>query len=107
MKEDYFHVYGGVGEIFGLSTIRFGMKDIEVGLLNRKGFGITKLFYQDNIFAQAGGIINANASLGLFGGLGIEWDFWNFISLRTEANISHGFDNYASSEVILGLVVFW
>lgn len=106
--ESYFHVFYGAGEIYSTpGTVRAGRKNWEVGLLNQRSIGYTRLFYQDKYYAAAGAIFNQNGSLGTFGGVGMEWYFWKFFSFRGEANTSYGLDNYSHSEVVLGLTFAW
>jgi hypothetical protein len=106
-EEKYLHAYGALGEIYGPASVRFGTSEWEAGLLNRGSIGFGSLTYKDNQYLIFGPMINYNASFGLFAGVGIEWTFFGFSSIRLEANTGHALDNYSSSEVHIGASIYW
>jgi len=106
-EEKLFHAYGALGEIYGPASVRFGMSEWEAGLLNRGSIGFGGLTYKGNKYLIFGPMINYNASLGLFAGVGVEWTFFGFTSIRAEVNTGHALDNYSASEVHLGASLYW
>lgn len=106
--EKLFHVYGALGEVYGQSSIRAGMQDWEAGLLNRRSIGLAFLeYFGENAYIAYGPMIGLEVSPGAFAGLGWEWTFFGFSSLRVEANTGHSLDNFSSSEVNIGLSLYW
>lgn len=105
--EKLMHVYGAVGELYSPSSVRVGMSNWEVGMLNRSSFGFGAMTYKGNKYLIAGPMFNYNAALGLFAGVGVEWTFFGFSSLRAEINTGHGLDNYSASEMQIGLSLYW
>lgn len=106
-EEEIGHIYGALGEIYGQSSVRAGTDSWEAGLLNRKSLGIVFLDYSDSMYSAIGPIISFDVIPGLFAALGYEWTFWGFTSFRIEANTGHSIDNYSSSEINIGLSLFW
>lgn len=106
-EEKIFHVYGALGEIYGPASYRAGTSSWEAGLLNRRSIGFAFLEYNGSAYVAYGPILGLELSPGAFAGLGWEWTFFGFSSIRIEANTGHTLDNYSSSEVHLGLSLFW
>lgn len=106
-EEKVFHVYGALGEIYGQSSIRGGTSKWEAGLLNRRSIGFAFMEYSNSAYIAYGPMIGFEVSPGVFAALGWEWTFFGFTSLRIEANTGHSIDNYSSSEVNVGLSLFW
>lgn len=106
-QESIFHIYGALGEIYGQSSIRAGTSSWEAGLLNRRSIGWAKLDYSGSAYIAYGPMIGFEFSPGVFAALGWEWTFFGFTSFRIEANTGHSLDNYSSSEVNVGLSLFW
>ncbi len=106
-KEKFFHAYGALGEIYGPASVRFGTSEWEAGLLNRESIGFGSFTYKGNQYLIFGPMMNYNSSLGLFAGVGVEWTFFGFSSIRLEANTGHALDNFSSSEVHIGASIYW
>lgn len=106
-SERFGHIYIAGGELFGLSSVRVGGKSWEAGLLNRRSIGFVRVAYDNSLYLNYGGMINLNATPGIFGAMGYEKLLWNFLSLRAEINMGHAIDNYSSSEIHLGIGAFW
>lgn len=106
-EEKMFHVYGALGEIYGQSSIRGGTSTWEAGLLNRRSLGFVFMEYSSSAYIAYGPMVGLELSPGVFAALGWEWTFFGFTSFRVEANTGHSLDNYSSSEVNVGLSVYW
>ena len=101
------HVYVGATEVLGLASIRVGGPTWEAGFLNRSGIGFARILRKGGLYAMGGALYTVTSSVGLFGTMGKEWNFWNVMAFRIEANIGHSIDNYSSAEVQIGLSVGW
>lgn len=106
-NDKYFHLYGGFGELFSLSSWRVGQKTWEFGLLNQRSFGIVKTIYKEDLYLNYGPMVNQNGSPGAFAAFGYEKTFWKFCFARAEVNTGHALDNFSSSEIHLGLGIYW
>ena len=105
-----YSLFGGVGELFVPASVRIGIGNWEFGLLNKSSFGITKNFYLDNKYISLGPtLINERArwSLGFFGAVGVDFQFFNWLYFKTELNAARSFTNYGFGSALIGLGVYW
>ena len=105
-----FSLFGGVGELFVPSSIRIGLGSWEFGLLNKSALGITKNFYLDNKYISFGPtLINERArkSFGFFGAVGVDFQFFNWLYIKTELNAARSFTNYGFGSALIGIGVYW
>jgi len=105
--ENWGHLYVAAGSLYGLGSIRLGHKNYEIGMLNSHSFGACVLLRAGNPYAAFGAILNQNAFPGLYGGVGIIWDYFNHFNIRLELNGSSGFDGYSHGEGLVGAGVFF
>jgi len=105
-RDNYFHVFAAAGMLGSIGSIRVGIDEWELGLLNPRAVGFAKFFTSGSIYGGFGFVIlDANNSQGIFGGAGLMWDFWKIFSLRLEFNTSVAYDGFMSENALLGLAV--
>lgn len=105
--EKWAHLYVAAGALYGLGSVRLGHKNYEIGMMNPRAFGGAYMIRAGNPYVSFGAILNQNLIPGLYGGVGVMWDFFNHLSIRLELNGSSGFDGYSHSEGLLGLGVYF
>ena len=105
-----FSLFGGLGVAFLPASIRIGISNWEFGLLNKSATGVTKSFYSDNKYISFGPALideRAKRSFGFFGAVGVDFQFLNWLYIKTELNAARSISNYGFGSGLIGLGIYW
>jgi hypothetical protein len=103
-----FSLFYGWGELFNGKSYRAGFGSYELDYNLGQGLGIVKNFYSGNAYISFSPLfILKDSHLGLYGAVGYDFTFFNFLYIKTEFNTATSFSNYGASQAILGLGVYW
>lgn len=105
-----FRLLVGAGEGLGLGSIRFGFGSVDFGLLNKRAIGATTYFYSGRYYANLGPVWvsnNSSGGLGLFGAIGTDFKFFNFVYIKTELNSTVSINNYSYGSALVALGIYW
>lgn len=103
-----FRLMVGIAEGLRPLSYRIGFGSTDFGILNSGTIGITTHFSSNSFYISLGpAYIATNSSAGLFGAVGTDFKFFNFIYLKTELNTSISIKNYSVGSGMVGLGIYW
>jgi hypothetical protein len=98
----------GLGELYNVHSYRIGISSWEFGKMNNGVAAIAKNFYSGNSYVSFGpGITYGAGGAGVYGAVGYDFTFFDFLYLKTELNAAATFNNYNFGTAMIGLGVFW
>jgi len=102
------HIYLALGQIFTPASFRIGHKFIEAGVLNREAVGINVLYRSGISYVAFGPILDLRDGMpGLYGGVGLIFDFFRVFGIRLEFNGSYGGSAFGHGEGLIGTSFFY
>jgi hypothetical protein len=103
-----FSLFVGLGELYNVHSYRLGISSWEIGKMNNGVGAVAKNFYAGNSYVSFGPAITFGAGGGgVYGAVGYDFTFFNFLYLKTELNAAATFDNYNIGTAMIGLGIYW
>lgn len=110
-QDGRYYVHAALGFAYSPSTLKFGVEDIEAGLLgigtNGGSVGMIKLFREETTFAGFGLAYRYTTAIGFHGTVGKIYNWFPWLRFRIELNGEIYTDNFAQGSGLLGWEVVW
>ncbi len=98
----------GIGEGLRPLSFRYGFSNVDIGMLNVNAIGIASYLGSSQYYASFGPVyMLTSETIGFFGGLGMDFKFFNFLYLKAEFNTSISINNYSAGSGMIGIGIFW
>ncbi len=110
-EDDNYYIYGALGFAYSPSSLRFGIRDFESGLLNigtnGTSIGAVKLFRKGSTFAGVGIAYHFTNALGFHGTVGKQFKWFSWLKFRVEFNGEVYTDSFTQGNGLIGWEVVW